>query len=250
MALLASFEERSSQKAKEWSPIDRMIAGRRGPPKSKSPAPRPQELPQLPQLSQQPPWRPEASKGVSSSTQTASWETLMAEAAAREKRKTGAVQAELKALRMQLEESEAGSRAAAARHALEAAELQAALAEARQAAGQVQRGSEAAEDEAEARREALRREAAARELACREDLTKLRGELAGCKDDLDKSRSQCHGLSKERAALEASVASFTAERDYLLERLEVEQAAMMARVEFLERRPSNGGGRPAKSSPS
>lgn len=249
MVFQASFDAPAPRRAKEWSPIDRMLANKRGSgSRRNSPAraPAPPELPPLPpQAPQQP-----SIRTASAACQTVSWSALTAEVLAPEKARTQALQAELKALRAQMKEREGAAIAADAAAASDA-EARSALVAELEAARQLL-SQERADREEERRawleeQQRLQDQVAAAggvEKRRAEDLEHLRAELMRSKDDAAVLRKKFGPLQQEVEALTRERDSLSKEKDHLLQRLEVEQAEMMARVEVLQRkmdeRPSKG----------
>mmetsp|Transcript_46758 Transcript_46758/g.138139 ORF Transcript_46758/g.138139 Transcript_46758/m.138139 type:complete len:260 (-) Transcript_46758:16-795(-) len=239
----------SGRKKEDWSPINRMLSNKKGPRKNSLPPALPATPPQAPQMK-------------STATQCVTWAVLQAEAAAPERSRANALEAEVRRLKAQLREREEGAEGVQAR-ALEEAELrrqalERELAAARQAASDAaaareqQRQSLEEErsrfeeerqlfDEERLRWQAERGEHLAAEGRWQEErgslqaeaaqLPKLRGDLEQSRGDLDKLRLAFKELQGELKGLGE-------ERDHLLHRLETEQAEMMARVEKLEAKRS------------
>jgi len=236
----------SNRKNTEWSPINRMLMQKRG---SRGPSPK-RELPPLP------PSPPAAPQKTSSSAQTITWPVLEAEAAAPERSRGNALDREVKSLKAELKackqdvsrlREDAGSAQA---QALEEAEqqrreLERELAALRQAKADV----DAARAEDERRFDEERRrweeqrsrfledgrqweEERQAQQAQSKQLGRVLAELEQSKVDHGELRVSYKDLQEQMRALGM-------ERDVLLERLETEQAEMMARVEKLERGASS-----------
>lgn len=260
MVIQASFADPVTRKAKEWSPIDRMLANKRLSATKGSPARRSNQtvMDPLPRLDQRSPTPP--SRTTSVGCQSISWAVLLSEAIAPERARVKALEAELKALRAQhgalvkdREESTALQEAEEAGAAL-AAELEAlrqrheeALArhdaersahdeERQQFQIERQQFQQDREQWQEERANLLREASSASgaEKRCVEDLEHLRKELRCCKENSADLRRKYAALQEESEAL-------TRERDHLLQRLEVEQAEMIARVDALQQRMSGSG---------
>mmetsp|Transcript_64114 Transcript_64114/g.137732 ORF Transcript_64114/g.137732 Transcript_64114/m.137732 type:complete len:250 (+) Transcript_64114:75-824(+) len=232
-------------KVKEWSPVDRMLAAKRG---SKTPSPKPPPLQaarDLPPLQRSAPSAPPPRTSCAGA-QTQSWPTLISEALAPERSKSAALQSELKALRAELKEREDGVRAAGDQAAEEAERTRLALEEElaalRQANAEAMNGHEEERrrwDEERSQFQEEKRRWREEQRAWQEErqglrhdaslVGELRGELEHRNDDICELRRNYKALQEESKAL-------AQERDLLLERLETEQAEMMARVEKLERR--------------
>jgi len=215
----ASFPTRQAKAAKDWSPIDRMLANKRGQTKAR------RELPPLEHHV------PPPVSTATSSTQTASWASVCAEIVAPEKSRALAL------------EKDAGEREADDQR--REAELQANLRESERRRGEL-------EVELEAARQAAAEAAAAREEErCRwqrdqrewqEERTILKEDAARCSDlrrELEKRNADIADLRKAYNKLEEESTALGLERDQLMQRLEVEQVEMMKRVDELEKRGSS-----------
>lgn len=213
----------------EWSPINRMLASKRSSSRRISPKPV-RDLP--PDLPKPPP------STATSGTQTTSWSSLTSELVAPEKARASALQKELTALKASLREREAGSKAAAAeaeeRAALDGRAREAALEDLRRQLAEAtaaREGDRRAFEEERARWLADQRDWQEERAALKSEVARIggmRSELERRNEAIDELRQECRTLQEHSKAL-------TQERDQLLERLEVEQAEMMARVAKLER---------------
>lgn len=212
------------------------------------------ELQPLPPVSLQAPQMRTASS--STSCQTTSWNVLVTEAVASERTKTQALQAELKALRAQMKEradAVSAAEALAASHAdardQVASELEAAqrmLDEARAAHEKERAAWEEERQSWKDERAQLQREASAAGDAEKrgiEDLEYLRTEAKRSKDDAAAVRRKCSELQQQLDALAREKDALSKEKDHLLQRLEFEQAEMIARVDALQQKMSE---RPCK----
>lgn len=238
------------KKAKEWSPVDRMLANKGGM-KAKSASPKPPRAQSLsadlPPLSQAlapnraeaplPPRSSLTSPGVAAASQTTpQWSTLMADATASERQRTGVLQEKLRAAREQLQSlqiqvQEAHGCAEEEATARARAEAELAVVQNAEAAAQAAHHAERRDWQAECA--ALRRKAAAAaadaEAAGRQECDEIERELR-------EARRECADLRKQLAAAQTSVGDLSGERDLLLVRLETEQAEMIARVDALQKR--------------
>lgn len=225
-------------KAKEWSPIDRMLANKRGSlsagPKSRVKS----TLHELPPENRSSPTPPV--QKVNAQVQTTSWTSLVSEVVAPERQRCTALQGEIKALRGLLKQKEQE------RHSDDDAEVQqmkrhwdqeradleaqiAALLQEREVAvqrhdaerGQWQDVERELKSELEAARSAARHG--------REDMGCLR-------ENLERSQNDVKDLQKQISALRTDHAAVVQERDRLLQQLEREQTEMMARVDAMEQR--------------
>lgn len=242
----ASFPSRPQKKVNDWSPIDRMLANKRsgsGRPQKSGGA----DLPPLQRMGPAAAPTPQASAGAQANagTQTASWAALVSEAAAPERARANALEKELKSQRALLKTLEEGGRAADAKEAEEqrrALEIQEQLqdSERQRLALEAELGAlrraaaEAAAGREEERRlwDRDRREWQEERAALKEEASRafdLRKELGKRNGDIGDLRTAYNTLDQEKKALQE-------EYNKLLERLEVEQAAMIARVEKLEQR--------------
>lgn len=266
MALQASFAEAAPRKAQEWSPIDRMLANKRS---SKRSSPKKQraslELPPLPQQQRAPApaarqqrapapapqeqRAPVPARTAAAGSQTAAWHVLVAEATAPERARVQALQAQLKALRTQTEEHEeaaaiaqVASASVNAANATLALELQAV----KQQLEEERAARDAEREQWAVDREWLQDEVAATSGAEKrgvEELERLRAEVRRSKDDVAALRKKCGALQQDSEALARERDALAEEKSHLLQRLEVEQAEMIARVDALQRKMSE---RPAK----
>jgi chromosome segregation ATPase len=180
--------------------------------------------------------------------QTVAWDVLVSEAVATERIRTQEMQSKLDALRAQLQEHEkagAAAKAAATSRADGYEALMAELLATRQSLEEEQaahrKEQEAWEEERQGWMEEKvrwQREVAAAGDAQRrhaDDLQHLRSELKCSKEDTAVLRKKCCSLQKELELLGQEKDSLSREKDTLLERLEVEQAEMIARVDALQR---------------
>lgn len=261
MVIQAAFSDPVTRKAKEWSPIDRMLANKRLSASKGSPSRRSnqtiteQPLPRLNQRSPTPPARTS-----SAGCQTVGWQVLLAEAIASERARVKALEAELKALSAKysacvkdcekstaLQEAQAAGAALAAdleamRQAHEAERLQFEAERLQFKAERLQFEEERQQfrqdhERWQEERASLLREATSAgqsEKRCAEELEHLRKQLRSCQEDATVLRRKYAKLQEESDAL-------TRERDHLLHRLEVEQAEMIARVDALQQRMSGSG---------
>lgn len=232
----ASFPARQAKKVNDWSPIDRMLANKRGQQKPLAPA----GLPPL-QDRQSPP-RPHTTTG---STQTASWTALAVEIAAPEKSRANVLEKELKSVRALLKQLEEGAKDAGTREADEqrrAAELEARLEDSerqrRELEAELQAARQAAA-EATSSRDEQRRRFEIEQREWQEERAALKEEASRCFDlrrELEKRNVDLGDLRKAYNKLVEESKAVGEERDQLMQRLEVEQAEMMKRVEQLEMR--------------
>jgi len=239
----ASFPEIAPKKTKEWSPIDRMLANKRGSSGKRNSSTLTSELQSLPRST--PP------RSATVGCQTIAWNVLVAEAVASERTRTQALQGELKALQARVKEREAAASAAeasAASHA-EAARCagnqlelaQQLLEETRAAHRKEQEAWEEERQAAEDERRRLQGEVDSAGSASKrgvEDQDHLRSELKRSKDEATSLRKKCSGLQQELTSLAREKDSLAKEKDNLLQRLEVEQAEMIERVDALQRKMS------------
>uniref|UniRef100_A0A7S4QA31 Uncharacterized protein n=1 Tax=Alexandrium monilatum TaxID=311494 RepID=A0A7S4QA31_9DINO len=216
----------------EWSPINRMLASNRS---SKRVSPKPRDLP--PDLPPRPPSSAPPS-ATSSGVQTASWSALAAEVLAPEKARVSSLQRELATLKASAREREEGRKAAAAQAEEEAAlnnrtseaALEALRQEHAKALATMEEERRAWQEE-RARFLQDQREWREERAALKSEVARMggmRAELVQRNETIDELRQDCRELQGRSKAL-------AQERDELLERLEVEQAEMMARVAKLER---------------
>jgi len=245
-----------TKKTQDWSPINRMLAAKRG--SSRTPTSKPQLMhcpSNLPRPVQTPP--PGTPKTSVTCTQTVSWEVLKAEMIAHERVRADHLEREVKELKAQLKQGSTASKAAHAKELAEAAErvrtleleVEALKQSIKESRAKATEGSEEAAASLEEERR-LRRE---EQLQWAEEREKLQEEQRRWNSERDKLQSEASranwlsqeadrrrdDLDSERDAHKATKAELKAlaqERDRLLERLEVEQAEMMARVEKLEQR--------------
>lgn len=191
------------RKAKEWSPIDRMIASnnkgkRRG---SKSPKPAPiTELPPLPKVAATPPLEPSPKHGISkqplvatASVQTTSWEAVMEQAIAPARQRADDLETLVGKLRAQLRLAEEGAKASAQAIAPErqrAYDLEALV---RSLRAQLQEEAEASAQALEAKRHALSLEESS---SCR--IAELEAELRALRKEREQERNRSE---EERGAL-------------------------------------------------
>lgn len=260
MVLQASFSDPVTRKAKEWSPIDRMLANKRLSANKASPGRKSNQtlmetLPRLSQLSEAP-----APRTTSVGCQSMGWQVLLSEAIAPERARVKVLEAELKDLRIQhsklLKDREELSNSALLKDTEEASALQeaekarAALTAELEALRQTHAAAVASHlaerqqfqeerDRWQEERAGLVREVASAgqaEKRCVEDLERLRSELRCCQED-------SAALRRKYAALQEESSALAAERDHLLHRLETEQAEMIARVDVLQKRMSEGSGK-------
>lgn len=253
MAVQANFPDRPARKAKDWSPIDRMLSHKRQSKRSASPRLSdvlPQLPPPAPTLSKEPPW--DKSKGVSTaSVQTVeSWATAVSEAVDTERRRADALQKEVRSLQERLKESDA----AKTRYEEDATRWKALHDKTLVDLHEKERGSLEETQAAEA------------EIGClRKDCTELRRELEDhgrrgaqdvgfLKEQLDKgntnlrhAQEECQELQMRCDEFRKEVAEVSSERDTLLKRLEVEQAEMAARVDKMERNMNERSSRSTRS---
>jgi chromosome segregation ATPase len=222
-----------AMKAKEWSPIDRMLANKRG---SKSPKHRQQASDNdLPPLNRNSPVH-----NASTQVQTSSWNSLLAEALAPERQKCAALQGEIKALRAQIKERER-EREHEGEECTRQLEQQwlddRARLEAEISALRSDRDAALAESEAEKlRRQELELELKKHLDSANESARNDREDACFLREELGKSQSDVKGLQKQIAALRAENAAVAQERDRALQQLEEEQSKMMARVDAMEQR--------------
>jgi len=254
MALQAHFADPVPRKAKDWSPIDRMLASKRSSKGAASPTPNKMQAlaADMPALLRQPP----TAKTVA--VQTMPWSAILDEAVSPERARISSLQAEVKKVRALLSEREAllkereegtrGAEDAARRHQQAYDELVAELEAVRRAHREAQAEHQDECQRWQEERAALVRGVEASDEAGRrdhKDLEHFRAELRRSQEDCTTSKRKCSALQEENSAL-------AKERDSLLQRLEVEQADMIARVDALQRRMSEkpskavvaaGGGR-------
>lgn len=244
--LQASFPDPVGKKKQEWSPIDRMLANKRGGRKSPS---RKKEAAasMLPQVGSGEHRESPYPKESTESCQTMSWSAVLAEAVAPERQRIATLQADLKALKAQLKGREEGARGMEAREREEADRQAQALA-ALQA--ELERLREDSKAELEAREVELRAEFADERRLWEAQVEKLKREVANAAEarkldsedfermraELEKAKADCKEVRKKDAGIKEQLAAVSAERDALLKRLEAEQAEMIARVEALDRR--------------
>merc|ERR1712070_178567 len=206
------------------------------------------ELQPLPPVQMQAPSQPRAATATVA-CQTTAWNVLVAEAVASERTRSQALQAELKALRAQMEDREEAARAAdaaaaesAEAHGTLALELHAARRSLDEARAFHEKEKEAWEEERRSwqeERARLKREAdlaGSSERRGVEDIEHLRSELKRSKDEAAALRKKLGALQQDMQSLTTEKNALAKEKDSLLERLEQEQAEMMARVEALDRR--------------
>jgi len=224
--------------AHDWSPINRMLASKRS---SKCLSPKPPPLQQARDAHGLP--RPLAAPPATAaaSVQTASWPALAKEVVAPERERVAALQRELASLRATAKEQEEVARLAASEaeekaerrrlaHEAEVVELQQSHADVLAAHDEErQQWQELQSRWQEERREWREERAALKSEAAR--ASELRSELQRRSDSIEE-------LRREYNKLQEVAQSATQERDRLMDRLEVEQAEMMARVEKLERQGS------------
>eukprot|EP00747_Dinoflagellata_sp_TGD_P167983 gnl/TRDRNA2_/TRDRNA2_193405_c0_seq1.p1 gnl/TRDRNA2_/TRDRNA2_193405_c0~~gnl/TRDRNA2_/TRDRNA2_193405_c0_seq1.p1 ORF type:complete len:313 (+),score=80.97 gnl/TRDRNA2_/TRDRNA2_193405_c0_seq1:73-1011(+) len=261
MVIQANFGDAAPKKAKEWSPIDRMLAEKRN---SRRQSPKPQSADPLPPIPQLPP-RPPATKSSSEvEVQTAvSWDALQKDAVAAERQRVTSLQAELKGLKAKLAASEEAARAAEARADEEAskrlsceqalAAVQAELAAVLQAQGKdgaaldehrrCQEAQQKRWDEEKQRWEEERKRWEEERARWQDERKALQGSVADLREDadslreaLERSRKECAALKRRCQDLDAEHIAVRAERDGLMHRLEKEQADMIARVEQIQRK--------------
>lgn len=230
----------STKKVKEWSPIDRMLAQKRG---SKSASPKPPRMQGTPPGDNLPPLSqaaPAPARTASAQVQTKSWDSLLTEALAPERQRCTALQAELKSLRAQLKEKERAWEVNSSTQAQELekqwtserADLEAQLAALRD-------GQEAvrAEHEAERQRWQTTEHELRTLLENAKDAGKTGREDVGVlREQLTKSQQDVKDLHRQIAKLREENAAMATERDMLMQRLEDEQQEQMARVDALEQR--------------
>lgn len=233
-----------AMKAKEWSPIDRMLANKRG---SKSPKMRRQASDNdLPPLTRNSPVQT-----ASSQVQTTNWASLIAEVTAPERQRCTALQAEIKALRAQMKEKErarervedTSTQRLEQQCAEECAKMRAELEEERSKFQAELEALRCEKDAAIAERDAekLRRQELELEWkklgdSANESARHAREDAILLREELDKSQIDAKGLQKQIAALRAENAAVAQERDRALQQLEQEQSEMMARVDAMEQR--------------
>eukprot|EP00929_Paragymnodinium_shiwhaense_P041333 TRINITY_DN21477_c0_g1_i1.p1 TRINITY_DN21477_c0_g1~~TRINITY_DN21477_c0_g1_i1.p1 ORF type:complete len:271 (+),score=98.32 TRINITY_DN21477_c0_g1_i1:134-946(+) len=243
MALQASFGERPVRKSKDWSPIDRMLAGKRASKRSASPMMQRLEEEPPPTLPKDPPWeKPRTFKASGTQTEKAWGEA--------EKKRIAALQAEVKALQAKVQESEAAQASAEGKVSELAdsnADLRVSIDELRK-----EHASAAKVAEEEIRRlkeenEALRKDADELHKRGGQDAEYLKGQVDKAKRELKASRDECQELQTRLHELKQEAADLQVEKDILLERLEVEQAQMIARVDEMERRMKERPARQTKT---
>jgi len=228
------------KKAKEWSPIDRMLANKRS---SKSASPKPKllhasatDLPPLPQAASH---DGATSRLHTASTQTLSWQALLTESIMPERERISALQAEMKAMRALLRDRDQDTRTLEARgreeeerlaeiHFAYKAELDGLWQQHEERLTEANAKLHASQD----RCAALEAQVAALQAAALQD----REDMQSLRCALDDKRGDVISLKKKNAAVQDELATVSRERDRLLERLEVEQAEVMARVNAMERR--------------
>eukprot|EP00933_Yihiella_yeosuensis_P066318 TRINITY_DN7054_c0_g1_i1.p1 TRINITY_DN7054_c0_g1~~TRINITY_DN7054_c0_g1_i1.p1 ORF type:complete len:265 (-),score=82.90 TRINITY_DN7054_c0_g1_i1:56-850(-) len=226
-----------AKKAKEWSPIDRMLANKRG---SKSASPKPSSL--TPMSSTTPTsihsHSPEPVSMRSSEAQTHSWNTILTEVVAPDRQRITALQGEIKALRARLKDKELGEDAEAqAKQREEAqakriadleAEMDALRQERDRQVADMQKERDGALEECKELKSKLN-EASEFSKRGREDLDLMRADLA-------KSKEMAKGLQAQLTTMSAESAALAEERDQLLQKLEDQQEEMNARVDAIEKR--------------
>jgi len=204
----------------EWSPINRMLANRQRSSKSASP------VPPMPAPSRPSPCPPQCS---SSGTQTASWSTLAAEAAAADRKRVKALQQDVASLQAALREHEENARTMALSADETAEQLrQAHAAEMLAVHASCAEKVAALEEDRQRLEEASRRWEEDRQL-WQEERSELRLEAEhadAMRKELLRRNQNIDDLRKECRALQDSSKDLMRERDSLLERLEVEQAIL------------------------
>eukprot|EP00445_Apocalathium_hangoei_P009872 CAMPEP_0203872936 /NCGR_PEP_ID=MMETSP0359-20131031/19495_1 /ASSEMBLY_ACC=CAM_ASM_000338 /TAXON_ID=268821 /ORGANISM="Scrippsiella Hangoei, Strain SHTV-5" /LENGTH=259 /DNA_ID=CAMNT_0050791627 /DNA_START=80 /DNA_END=859 /DNA_ORIENTATION=+ len=244
------------KKAQDWSPINRMLGAKKG---GKQPSSKSQLLPQcpsnLPRPAQTPPATPGLRTTAATCTQSVTWEVLAAEAAASERSRANSLQKQVKALQAQLKEREAsagddqGHAEAASEAARRVVALEAEVEALRRSSSEAtaaleaerklrEEGSREAEEgrrqvEEERRKRLDERDSWEKE---REALRADASRATWLDQELEKSREEFRSSRQAHKALEADFEALGRERDVLLERLEVEQAEIMARVAKLEKK--------------
>lgn len=234
------FPELPTRRVKEWSPIDRMLAAKKG---SKSNSPKPRqvcELPPLTQPSPEPARPPPAT--ADGHTQTATWAALVAEASLPERQRREALQGELKCLKALLLQREEETRAAEAKASAGVSQVEALKAElerlqnelAAVLADREQERLKWAQQELQWRSSAS--EADEKGRRGREDLEHLRNELSASQSEAEVLRRRLLALQDERNKLLDENNALAEKLNLLWQGKEDEQAVLMARVELLERK--------------
>mmetsp|Transcript_16891 Transcript_16891/g.42967 ORF Transcript_16891/g.42967 Transcript_16891/m.42967 type:complete len:272 (-) Transcript_16891:321-1136(-) len=257
--------QQSSRKTQDWSPINRMLAAKRG--SSRTPTSKAQLMQQcptnLPRPALTPP--PATPKMDAACTQTVSWEVLKAEVVAHERGRADVLERDIKELKAQLKQGSAAAKAAFAKEAAEAAErirtleLEAeALKEGKaQAVANLEEALASLEEERRLRREERLRLEEERQKwqeeqrswgSEREQLHAEVARAAWLSQEVDRRSNDLRSERETHRATREELQAMTQERDRLLERLEVEQAEMMARVAKLEERGSRKNSLGARSS--
>lgn len=247
MVLQASFADPAPKRVKDWSPIDRMLANKRGSgSKRNSPTTMTKLSSEAPPPSQQP---APPTRTVSSASQTT-------EVVPPERMQVQALQAELKALRAQMKRQEEAAKAReadAASHVGAGEVLASELEALRQLLHDTKAAHTRREDAWVEERQSWEKErarlkeevtlAGSSERRGAQDLEHLRAELKRSQDDALAARKKCSKLQQDLDSLSREKDSLKVEKDGLLERLEVEQAEMIERVDALQRKMSE---RPCK----
>jgi len=237
MVLQANFADHAPKRVKEWSPIDRMLANKRSLSAKRSSASTMAQLVSDVPVPEPPPPR---SRSSTASTQTS-------DGLRPEKAQILALEAEVASLRAQLKRQKEAMDASQAELALRDAassSLEAELQESKQLLQKTRETHQSEQDAWEQERQCLEEDKARLQeqvasAKCSgkhdaEDREHLRRDLKKSQDDLVAARRKCSKLQQDLESLNCEKMSLTREKDGLLERLETEQAEMIARVDALQ----------------